>query len=132
MLSFKDYKRYRLEIKNVSRPNLSCVSLNDWNWNSTFWKVSYDVISGAWSNFFNLTKVPRSAFLEPFYKINQFWKLGMKLDMLNLVTLVLEFWISTGRSELGQSKHGTYFVAKFYVVKCSYLGKLSIEFNKKF
>ena len=132
MLSFSSYERYRLQIKNICKLNLSSIYFLYQILNSIFRYIETDVISGTGSHFFDLTTVPRSAFLDPVYKIHQFWKLDMKIDILNLVTLVLEFWISTERSELGQSKHGTYFVAKFYEVKCSYLGKLSIKFNKTF
>ena len=41
-----------------------------------------------------------------------------------------EFFFRTGSTELCQSKLGTYFTAKLYKVKGSYLGKLSNDFIK--
>ena len=110
MLSFFSYERYQLQIKNICKLNLRSIYFLYQILNSIFRYIETDVISGTGSHFFDLTTVPRSAFLDPVYKIDQFWKLDMEKDILYLVTPVLEFWISTGSTKFGQSKLGTFFL----------------------
>ena len=110
MIPFKNYQRYRLQTKNMWKLYLSSNHFFYKISKSIFRNLENDVISGTGSDFFVLTTVPRSAFLDPVDKIDQFWKLDMEKDILYLVTPVLEFWISTGSTKFGQSKLGTFFL----------------------